>query len=211
MRKRYPWLVVIAMLVFTAVVFNRLPEQLPTHWDARGVVNGWTSRMFGAWLMPAIATLMAILLPWLPAIDPKRANYEKFRPSYDLVINSVVTMIGVLHVAMLGVALGWPVSMERLTPLMVGAMLIVLGNVMPRARSNWLFGIRTPWTLSNERVWEKTHRLGGFLFVAAGIVMLLAAFLPPKIVMPIMIASVVTAAVVPLVYSYFVWKQETSR
>ena len=211
MRKWYPWLVVGAVLGFTAVVYNRLPAQLPTHWDMRGVVSGWTGRALGAWLMPGIIAAMALILPWLPSIDPKRVNYEKFRATYDLVINAIITIAGALHVAMLGVALGWPISMGRLTPVMVGALFIVLGNVMPRARPNWLFGIRTPWTLTNDRVWERTHRLGGFMFVGAGVVVMLVAVAPVWLAMPLIVTTAVVASVVPLVYSYFAWKQETTR
>jgi uncharacterized membrane protein len=211
MRKWYPWLLVGIAFGFSIAVYGRLPERIPTHWDARGVVNGDTARAWGAWLMPTVLLIMAILLPRLPAIDPFRANYEKFRPTYDLVVAGVATMITALHVAMLGVGLGWPISMERLTPLLAGGLFILIGNVMPRARPNWLFGIRTPWTLTNDRVWERTHRLGGYLFVIAGILIALSGFLRPAMQMPVFIATITVAAIIPLAYSYFAWKQETSR
>lgn len=211
MRKWYPWLLVVIAVAFSASVYGRLPARIPTHWDMNGTVNGWTGRAWAAWLMPLVLIAMAIILPRLPAIDPKRENYAKFRPTYDLVVYGTMTLVGILHVATLGVALGWPISMERVTPLLVGAMLVLLGNVMPRARPNWLFGIRTPWTLTNDRVWERTHRLGGALFVVAGAVMLVSALVAPALVFPIVIGSVIVASVVPLVYSYFAWKQEAAR
>jgi len=210
MRKWYPWVLVAAALAFSFAVFGRLPERLPTHWHARGVVNGWSSRALGAWLMPGIMAAMALVLPLLPNIDPRQVNFEKFRGTYDLVINAIITMVGVIHVAMLGAGLGWPVSMERITPLMVGGLFLILGNVMPRARPNWMFGIRTPWTLSNDRVWERTHRLGGYLFVGAGLLLLLSAALPAA-ALPVVIIGVVVVAVTPLVYSYVAWRQETRR
>jgi uncharacterized membrane protein len=202
---------VAAALGFTAAMYGRLPERVPTHWDMNGAVNGDSSRAFAAWLVPGIMALMALVLPRLPAIDPRRANYAKFRPTYDLVVNGILTMLLVMHVAMLGFALGWPISMERFTPFMVGALLILLGNVMPRARPNWMFGIRTPWTLSNDRVWERTHRLGGVLFVIAGAALVLAALLFPSATFHVIIVAVVGASVVPLVYSYFAWRQESAR
>jgi uncharacterized membrane protein len=211
MRKWYPWSVVTAALAFSLAMYSRLPERIPIHWDMRGVADGWAGRMMGAFLLPGILAIVALILPRLPAIDPKRANYEKFRPTYDLVVNAVVTMLGVLHVAGLGVALGWPISMERLTPVMMGALFIVIGNVMPRARPNWLFGIRTPWTLTNDRVWERTHRLGGHLFVIGGVVVMLVALAPAPLVGPIMIGIVTVVAGTPLAYSYFTWRRETSR
>src|SRR5205085_3618863 len=96
-------------------------------------------------------------------------------------------------------------------PVLVGAMFVVIGNVMPRARPNWLFGIRTPWTLTNDRVWERTHRIGGLLFVIAGILLIVAAFAMPATFIPVMIVCVVTAALVPVAYSYFAWRQELNN
>jgi uncharacterized membrane protein len=211
MRKWYPWLIVIAAAGFSLAVVNRLPDRVPTHYDLRGVANGWSSPAVAAWVMPGVIAVMALILPLLPSIDPRRENFIKFRPTYDLVVNAVVTMVGVLHVALLGKALGWPISVERITPLMTGALFIFLGNVMPRARSNWWFGIRTPWTLSNDRVWERTHRLGGYLFVGAGTLLMLLTVAPQRLMMPVFIAVCVSAGLIPLVYSYFAWRQETAR
>lgn len=211
MRKWYPWLLVVLSIGFTIAVFGRLPQRIPTHWDAEGNVNGEMNRAVGAWLVPAMILVMAYVLPRIPAIDPRRANYDKFRPSYDLVIAALLTMMTVLHVAMLGVALGWPVSMQRLTPLMAGLLFVVLGNVLPRARPNWLFGIRTPWTLTNDRVWERTHRVGGVVFVIAGFIIMACAFLNAAIVLPAIVTAVVGTSVGVIAYSYFVWKQEMSR
>jgi uncharacterized membrane protein len=211
MRKWYPWSLVAAATAFSLAVYNRLPQEIPTHWGLHGEVNGWSSRAFAAWLMPILMAVLALVLPFLPKIDPRGANFVKFRPTYDLVVNAIITMLGVIHVCMLGVGLGWPISMERITPLLVGGLLVLLGNVMPRARPNWWFGIRTPWTLSNDRVWERTHRLGGYLFVGAGLLLVLLAAFPPVIALPMLIAVVIVAVVVPLVYSYFDWKREMSQ
>ena len=211
MRKWYPRLLVGLAAGFSAAMYPKLPAEIPSHWDQHGAINGTMSRAWGVWLMPVVLLAMAIILPRLPDIDPRRENYDKFRPSYDLVIDAIMTLIAILHVAMLGAGAGWPVPMERLAPLMVGAMMVVIGNVMPRARPNWLFGIRTPWTLTNDRVWERTHRLGGFLFVAAGILLAIAALVVPGAFLPVIIVCVVAAAIIPVVYSYFAWRQESTR
>lgn len=211
MRKWYPWILIGIAFGFSAAMYARLPEQIPTHWNARGEVDDHTARSFGAWMMPLVLLTMAVILPKLPAIDPRRANFEKFRPTYDLMINAVMTLVTALHVAMLGVAVGWPIRIERLTPALVGALLVVVGNIMPRARPNWFFGIRTPWTLSNDRVWERTHRVGGLSFVIAGVVLIATAFMRPSVAMPGFIIAIVIASLVPLAYSYFAWRQETAR
>ena len=214
MRKWYPWAIIVAVAVFSLSVYHRLPERVATHWDVRGDVNGWDSRPFAAWMLPGVMVLIALLMPLLPRIDPRRVNFEKFRPTYDLIVNAIVTLLGVIHVSVLGAGLGWPILMERFTPLMIGGLLILLGNVLPRVRSNWWLGIRTPWTLSSERVWERTHRVGGYLLVGAGTVMILLALLPPPLAgftVPIIVGIVIVTVAAPVIYSYFAWKQEKSQ
>ena len=211
MRKWYPWLLVGLAVGFSAAMYSRLPEQIPTHWNMRGEIDDYSSRVWAAWLMPAVLLAMAIILPRLPAIDPRRQNYEKFRPSYDLVINAVMTLIAGMHGVTLGAALGWPVPIMKITPIMVGVLFVVLGNVLPRARPNWLFGIRTPWTLTNDRVWERTHRLGGMTFVGAGLLLIISAFFAPAAMVGVLVTASVVAGIIPVAYSYFAWRQENSR
>ena len=211
MRKWYPWVLVGLTLGFSAAVYTKLPAEIPTHWDFRGEINDRTSRVWAAWLMPLVLVTMAIILPRLPALDPRRENYGKFRPSYDLVINASMTLIAAMHVLTLGAGMGWPIPMVRVAPIMVGVLFVVLGNVLPRARSNWMFGIRTPWTLTNDRVWERTHRLGGMTFVGAGLALIISAFLKPTAMVTVLIVASVLASIIPVAYSYFAWRQETSR
>src|SRR5256885_13287333 len=153
--------------------------------------------------------LIWLLLRFLPRIDPRRENYAKFADTYELLINSIITLVAVMQVALLGTALGWPVSMERVVPTLVGLQFIILGNALPRARPNWWFGIRTPWTLSNDRVWARTHRVGGYLLAAAGVVLMLAAARPSAWLFALGIGAVMVASFGSLIYSYVVWKQET--
>lgn len=211
MRKWFGLLAAAAALAFTVVVYGDLPARMPTHWNFHGEVDGWSGRPVGAFLLPLMAVGIWVVLRFLPRIDPRRENYARFRDTYDLVMNTIVTFMALLHVVVLGAALGWPISPGRFIGAGAGLLFIVLGNVLPRARPTWFFGIRTPWTLTNDRVWERTHRLGGYLFVAAGLLMLVAGLFPsalPAVAVPVTIAAVVLATVV---YSFVAWKQETSR
>ena len=212
MRKWYPVAVVLAAFGSSAVAFSRLPEQVPVHWDAAGDVNRYGSRLEGTLLLPVVILLIALLIPALPRIDPRKANYEKFRPTYHLVMNATLTLMLAVHLVALGTALGFNLPMERLLSVGTGILFIILGNTLPRARPTWMFGIRTPWTLSNDRVWERTHRVGGYLMFAAGVVILISAFLPAgSLSIGLLIGSVVVASLGSVIYSYVAWRQETRK
>lgn len=212
MRKWFAPLCIVAALTASAIVWAKLPERMPVHWDARGNVNGYGSRVEGAFLPPAVMLGIWLLLRALPRIDPRRANYAKFTDTFDLLVNSLVALLLVMHLALLASALGWPISMERVAPVLIGLQFIILGNALPRARPNWWFGIRTPWTLSNDRVWMRTHRVGGYLLAAAGAFLLvIGAFAPTAFAFTLGIVVIVAAALGSIIYSYFAWKQETSK
>ncbi len=212
MRKWYPVAVVLAAFGASAVAFSRLPEQVPVHWDAAGDVNRYGSRLEGTLLLPVVILLIALLIPALPRIDPRKANYEKFRPTYHLVMNATLTFMLGVHLVALGTALGFNLPMERLLSVGTGILFIILGNTLPRARPTWMFGIRTPWTLSNDRVWERTHRVGGYLMFAAGLVIIVSAFLATGgLSIGLLIGSVIVASLGSVFYSYIAWRQETGK
>jgi len=209
-RRWYPLLLLLTAVIFAAVVYDRLPERVTIHWNASGEPDGWSSRLLAVTVLPAVGVLVWALMRGLPRIDPRRAHYAKFAGTYDLFVDAVLTFMLFLYVITLGAALGWPVRIERMVPIGIGVLFILLGNVLPRARSNWWFGIRTPWTLSNERVWTRTHRVGGFLMVAAGIASIVSAFVPGAAGIWAFLVAVLIASLGSIIYSYFAWKQETS-
>jgi uncharacterized membrane protein len=208
-RKWYPVAVVLVALAASAAVYGRLPEQVPVHWNAAGEVDRYGSRFEGALLLPLVIAGIALLIPLLPRIDPRGDNYEKFRPTYHLVLNAVLTFMLGIHLLVLATALGARLPIGRIIPFGVGALFALLGNVLPRARPNWMFGIRTPWTLSNERVWERTHRVGGRLMVVAGVVTMIAALVAPTAMAPVvLIVAVLGASLGAMGYSFVAWRQE---
>lgn len=208
MRKWIPLLIIAAALAASAVVYPDLPERVPTHWNLEGEVDGWSPRAWGAWLMPVVIAFIWALMRWLPAIDPRRKNYDKFGGAFEGIMLSVMVFILILHGIMLGAALGYPVAMERVVPVGVGLLFIVIGNLLPRARSNWFVGIRTPWTLSSDRVWEKTHRVGGKLFVLGGILISLSTLLGASWSRWVLIAVVSICSLGAVIYSYWEWRKE---
>lgn len=199
---------IATMWIFALAVFPRLPARVPTHWNAYGQVDGWMSRSAGAFLFPAIASALVALLLAIPRIDPRGRHVAIFRGEWRLFINLLVGFMAVLQVAAAGVALGWPVDMGRVTIASVGVLFIGMGNYMPRIRSNWFMGIRTPWTMESESVWRATHRVAGRSFVAGGVLTVLSIFLPSAWQVAVTVAVALGAAFYPAVYSYFAWKRE---
>jgi uncharacterized membrane protein len=198
--------VIVAMVVFVAVVYGRLPARIPAHWNVAGEVDAWRSRAW-AWLLPGVAAAMRLLLPQLRRIDPRREHYARFEETFWIVVNVVILLLAAAEVVTLGAALGWPVDPTQVLLAATGVSLLVLGNYMPRVRSNWWMGIRTPWTLSSEQVWRETHRLAGKTFVLGGLLVLAALPLEPPLRVWAVVTGIAVASGVPAVYSYFAWRR----
>jgi uncharacterized membrane protein len=181
-----------------------------THFGLHGP-DGWSGRANAAWLLPGIAVAVWLVLRYIPLIDPRRANYAAFRAGYDSVIAGVVALLVVVHVSLLGLALGWPVPMDAVIAVAIGGLIVLIGLVLPRAHSTWFFGIRTPWTLSNEEVWQRTHRVGGRLMVLSGLLVMLLGVVhsPVAVLVVIGISAALIFALFP--YSYFVWREVEGR
>lgn len=203
-----PALVAVAF-ISALVAWPRLPGRVPVHWNAAGEIDRYGGRFEGALLVPLMMLFLWGMLRLLPKIDPRRASYAKMAGTYELVITLTLAFTLVVHAALLGGALGYQVPIARVVPVAVGLLFMSMGNVLPRARPNWWFGVRTPWTLSNDRVWMRTHRVAGYTMFGAGILLALAGFVSaPRIIFTI-VAVAVLVALVPVVYSYVAWRQET--
>jgi uncharacterized membrane protein len=211
MRKWYPVVLIVAAVTISIVAYPRMPDRVPIHWTWRGEIDAYGPKLTNTILLPAALLTLWALLRFLPRIDPLRENYAKFQETYDLVVNCALTVIALVHVAVVAATLGWPVSVTRLLTAGLGLTLVVIGNVLPRARRNWWFGIRTPWTLSNERVWERTQRVAGYLLFGVGVVGMVVAFIPVSGAEQTIPILAVGAGVVSVVYSYYAWRQESPR
>jgi uncharacterized membrane protein len=208
----YPVGLALIAVAMSAAVYTRLPDTMAVHWDLDGNPNGWMPRAVGAAFGPVFILLLGLLLRFVPRIDPRAENYARFGEAYEVIIASVLSLMLIVHGIVLAVALGYRVSVARIVPALVGALFVVIGNMMPLVRPNWWFGFRTPWTLSNDRVWARTHRLGGYCMTAGGLVMILAALvLPTPLGIPVLLAAAVASTFGPVVYSYLTWKREEGR
>jgi len=209
MRNRWLGFVVAAVALALGVwAWPRLPARVPTHWNIHGVPDGYSSRLVAVLLMPGIVLALNGLFRILPLLDPRRVNYEKFQDTYWLIANALVLILLGVHALVIASGPGVPVAMARLMPVGIGLLFIVLGNSLARVQPTWFVGIRTPWTLSSDTVWRKTHRTGGFTFVIAGGVMITAAFVSGGLVWVLLAAAAVLAVAVPVVQSYVLWRRE---
>ena len=209
MNKRWlGFILVILTLIFSAVVFNRLPAEVPTHFNVRGEADDWTGRTVAAFMMPAFMLLMYGMFHLLPRISPRRANMDRFGDTWWLIANLTVAFICAMHVLVLGRALGWPIDIPSAVLLGVGLMFMVIGNVLPRTRSNWWMGIRTPWTMESETVWRATHRLAGKTFMLGGAITVIAAMLPERMRPWVAMVALGIGGFIPVIFSYVYWRRE---
>lgn len=204
---RYAGLIIIAAFVISFIAIPYLPDQIATHWGPSGEADDYTSKWFGAFFGPLMLIFVGILLAAAPKIDPRKQNYPKFAGSYHVIINATVTLLFIVHLLILANGLGYAVKMDVAIPILIGLLFIVIGNYMPRVRPSYMVGFRTPWTLADDRVWTKTHRTGGLLFVIGGLIILLTAFMPVSLRITAFIIVVLFITVIPLVQSYLLYKR----
>jgi len=206
--KRSAWISLALCLLafgFSARMYPQLPNPVPTHWDAAGKVNGYTTKPWGVFLMPLMTLVLWLLMLVLPRIAPKGYRLDSFLDAYGAIVLAIMGTLFALTVVVLLQAAGMHFDLLRLVTLAVGVLMIVMGNYMGKLRKNFFVGIRTPWTLANDEVWVHTHRVGGWLFVLAGALCVLSpAFGGGNLVLLI---AVTAAVLIPVGYSYFLYRK----
>jgi uncharacterized membrane protein len=208
MRRWLPVSIIAGAWLFSIAVYSRLPDQVPVHWGISGDPNRFGSRVEGAFLMPVLMIAIFFVMQWFPSRDPRYTNILKFRGAYDAVVAATIGFLAIIHVLALGSALNWRVDMGTVVLLGIGVLFMVFGNLLPLARSNFIFGIRTPWTLSSDTVWNRSHRVGGYAMVAAGLVTIASAFVARPVGVVVALVSLLAAGLIPVVYSYVLWSRE---
>jgi uncharacterized membrane protein len=205
------WALLILLFLLAAAAWGTAPDRVPVHWNLAGQPDRWGGRFEGLLAVPFEALGLYLLLLLLPRVDPGRANYSTFASAYASVRLLVLLFFAGLEVTLALASRGEPVNVAVIAPLMFGGLLVLIGNQMGKLRPNWFIGIRTPWTLSSKESWTRTHRVGGWLLIASGLlVMGCAVFRRPAY--QIGVAIVCGAFVVYLiVHSYVVWKHDPDK
>jgi len=198
--------IVVASFIVAGYFYPQLPEKVASHWNAQGNVDGYLPKFWGAFLMPIISVVMYLLFLIIPAIDPKKQNIEKFRKYFDWFIVLMLLFLFYLYALTLAWSLNYRFNLIQLLSPAFALLFYYSGVLINHAEPNWTIGIRTPWTLSNETVWKKTHILGGKLFKTTGSISLLGIFWPDYAIGLIIIPSI-TAALVSIIYSYLKFRK----
>ena len=208
----YNLVLIVCAFLLTIVFYNKLPDLIPIHWNASGEIDGYGPKILGAFMAPVIMIFTWTGMKYLPKIDPRKNNYEKFEKSYSVIVSLLITFFLILHVVTLLAAMGYKVSIDKIVPSIVGILFIVIGNYLPKSKSNYFYGIKTPWTLSSNVSWRKTHRLGGKLFIISGMVLILSSFfLEGNVKTIIFMIAIFASVVIPLIASYFYAKNDKNK
>ena len=213
MKTRTTSILVIAMFAIGVIagmaLWSQLPEQMASHWNANNQVDGYMSKAWGVWMMPLITLVMFALFLILSNIDPLKANIAQFRGVFNIFILLITAFMLYIH----GLTLAWNLGKEfRMSAAMLpfmGILFIFIGYMLKQAKRNFFIGIRTPWTLSSDTVWDKTHQLGSILFMASGILSIAGSFFGGMAAMWLTLVPLLGSALFLMVYSYVLYQKES--
>ena len=201
-------LIAIALIAGLSL-WNQLPDQMASHWNANDQVDGYISRFWGVFLMPLITLGMFVLFLVVPGIDPLKANIAQFREAFNLFIALMVAFMLYIH----GLTLAWSLGYQdfkmsaAMLPFM-GILFIAIGYLLRQAKRNFFIGIRTPWTLSSDTVWDKTHRLGSILFMVSGAFAIIGGFFGGMAAFWLMFVPLIGSSLFLMIYSYILYRGE---
>jgi len=199
--------VLILTLAITALAYPALHDQVPSHWNAAGGVDGYLPTLWGVLIIPILMVPFTALFFLLPRLDPLKENYKKFQPYYEGFILVFAVFLAFIQLQILLWGLGIQVSPNLVFPIIFGTLFIYIGFLLEHAEQNWFVGIRTPWTMSSEQVWKKTHAIGGVLFKITGIVTLAGVFFGTYALW-FCVVPVIIVAIYLVIYSYLEYQRE---
>ena len=214
MSTRTTTILVLLMILGAAAaglaLWNQLPGQMASHWNVNDEVDGYMPKVWGVFMMPLITLGMLALFLVLPSIDPLKANIARFRGVFNLFIVLIVAFMLYIHGLTLAWSLGYT-NFKMSTSMLpaMGLLFIFIGFLLRRAKRNFFIGIRTPWTLSSDTVWDKTHQLGSILFMASGVLAFIGGFFGGMTAFWMLFVPLIGSTLFLLVYSYVLYQRET--
>ena len=199
-------LVLLSFMV-SLYFYPLMPEKMAIHWNIQGQVDGYASKFVALFILPFLFTGIVLLFITIPKIDPLKENIEKFRKYYDGFVILFSAFMVFIHLYVISWNMGIRISPNMVLPIGLGLLFFYCGILCENAKRNWFIGIRTPWTLSSEKVWERTHKVGGRLFKACGVISIVGLLFPSHVAYFILI-PVMFAATFLIVFSYFAYQKE---
>jgi len=210
MESRHRFLFAAIVVVLSGMVSilaaPELPAQLATHWNAAGQPDGTMSKSVALVLFPALAGVLLFVFAVIPRIDPLRENIVSFRPVYDWFVVVFTAFLAVVHGGIVAFNLGYEFNFTLLILAAVTGLFYFVGVLLTHAERNWFVGIRTPWTLSSDEVWNRTHRLGGRLFKLTALVSLIGLLFGEYAIYFLVVPALLTAGIT-VVYSYYLYER----
>ncbi|MFK8029639.1 MAG: SdpI family protein [Gammaproteobacteria bacterium] len=199
----------VALVAFTLlliwVFYPQLPDQIPVHWNSAGEIDKYSSKAIGLLMMPAVALGTILLMKILPAISPDGFKLDESRHVLGIIQAVLVALFCAIGIATILISLGYKLDMVKVVLIGSGLMLMATGNVLSKVRKNFFVGIRTPWTLADDEVWSRTHRLAGRTFFGGGLLVCVLALIKPNPVL--LLVGVSVAVLLPVVHSFVVYRQ----
>jgi len=204
------WLAValiLSLYVLGYFLYPHLPEQVPSHWNIEGEVDGYSSRTFHVLFFPSMILFLYIIMAFAPVLDPRPESYKKFLGVYEGFRWLMIGFLVLLYVTTTLFALGYPLSIGKIIRFVLGLLLALMGNYFGKIRHNYTFGIKTPWTLASEEVWNTTHRISGPLWVVVGLIWMLSIFIAEKLAFAIAMGSLMIVTIYGYAYSYVLFQK----
>jgi len=203
-------IIIVGVTITGILLWNQLPEQMASHWNINDQVDGYMSKFWGVFLMPVISLAMFLLFLIIPSIDPLKANIAKFRETFNVFILLIFAFLIYLWKLSILRNLGYT-NFKMSTSMLpaLGLLFIFIGFMLRKAKRNFFIGIRTPWTLSSDNVWDETHRLGSILFMISGVLAIIGGFFSGTTAFWMLFAPLIGSTFFLLAYSYVLYQQET--
>jgi len=213
MTTRLTTIIVVVLIIGAtlagALLWNQLPDPMASHWDVNDQVNGYMSRFWGVYLMPLVTIGMFLIFLIIPNIDPLKANIAQFRETFNLFIAFMVGFMAYIHVLTLRWNLGYTnLGISKAMLPAMGLLFFIIGSMLRKAKRNWFIGIRTPWTLSSDYVWNEIHRIGGVLFMVSGVIAVIGGFFGGAVAFWSIMVPVFGTSIFLVVYSYVLYQRE---
>lgn len=205
------WLTLAGMFALAAVTWPGAPDRIPVHWNLHQQVDRYAGRFEGLFGVPLLTLGLYVLMLIVPRIDPGRANYPAFLGAFTTLRHALVAFMAVLYAVMHLWIRGVEVRMNTVMPLLMGALFIVVGNLLGKLRPNWFVGIRTPWTLSSKDAWVRAHHTGGWVFIVAGLAFMVAGLVQTPWAFAVAAGMFAAGLLGVVIQSYFVWRADPDK